>query len=1262
MTVVAAVSIPSDSIKIRWREPFLSAGLNRKAHGTSLRGVYRGFDATASAPATITLQVEQPKLGTGDSLSAVSGTTQVLIDVAGLFSPEDAAKSVTITGAVNGVNNGTFQISRFVSPTRIEIQNSVGVAETSSFSWSINPFAVDSVAVLDDPSQGYTTTVRYDANVTLNAAGLPLPLATNAAASGTGGDLSALSAGKQTLTDAGANWTSAEVGRYITIVGALSGNNGTFLITRFIAATQIEFFNPTGVAQVAGAFTWSVVQRNWVILDVDYRQGVSSSGSIRLVNAVSDLAAQPHSVRICRLDIPTNAATLSASYVVQVRDADPINPDVTTRPWASDTHSGAAFPGYRPQSILDVSDYSGLGAVTQVTLSGKFFVGFGATGTANKYFAFAAQTADSSQQQLLGANQNAITVNRIINPVTNAEVVPNIDAEVDLLGFIANPKVEANFSTVVEVDFSATDPRVLAYKYTTAGLLTPNLTSTEPIRSFMRPALDVPSRNFNYITLPASTNVQVALEDADERITASRQRIVTVGPVGSHANFEGNTHAVFVSALADLGASGGTVLVYPTVYNFGATVVISAQGVTIKGVKSGFIGNDIALRKGDAFRDALFSMTDIGGVVFEDLVFDDAVTAGGVLATAAQLVQNVSAVSPLEGMKVRRCYFISSATDITKVWRQIECNGSGAGAGSNIKNLEITNCKFDSAGNDVSIRLTDISSFDISNNRQIDSRSQNLGFIFSTNSNFSTGGTHTADLKVANNKINLPLGLSTADSIHLEVPGGSGAKSKVAVTGNLIQNISGGGADAAIWLSPKNSADLTNHSVWVLDNQIDWKGNYCVRVSATAGQPLGSLAIRGNTFTGTTNPKPFFNVGAFACSIEHNQFTGGAPHFIISAFKWFDDTIAGKFVFADNAGTMVGDFAEPIAVSFPANARVSGNHLIRTRTAGGSFGTLISAAAGCVFEGNIFDCTHANLTTAGDNVMDIAGNNVLVRGSHFLGTLNVQDGVTSSVVVLGTQLVGCHLEGLRYAVLLSAGSRRLQVESCLFRTFMRGVRCSQGAATTVDAQVVGNNFIFNHAVDDAAAGVGLGVELGNLSAVSGNHFRDLTATAGDAGIRKIVSCSSGTSITANTFENLLSVSTVIGAGSRNTVSGNIIGGVLFDAIGKNNTQAVDNSAIIAITVGGNSTVTGNSIDNIGNGTNTGQGIYFVGTGRVTITGNLIDGIVGGIQGTVVIDCSNANRATVFGNISEGPGTGYVIVDATTLTYGNGTPDQDNILL
>jgi len=79
----------------------------------------------------------QPTTGTGDSIDATATPTMELTDSAGDFHSGMVGRSITISGATNPGNNGTFTITAFTSSAVIEYTNASGVTETSSFTWSV---------------------------------------------------------------------------------------------------------------------------------------------------------------------------------------------------------------------------------------------------------------------------------------------------------------------------------------------------------------------------------------------------------------------------------------------------------------------------------------------------------------------------------------------------------------------------------------------------------------------------------------------------------------------------------------------------------------------------------------------------------------------------------------------------------------------------------------------------------------------------------------------------------------------------------------------------------------------------------------------------------------------------------------------------------------------------------------------------------------------------------------------------------------------
>jgi hypothetical protein len=80
------------------------------------------------------------------------------------------------------------------------------------------------------------------------------PIAPTAAFTGPAGPL----VDRMTLTDSGATFTAADVGKWVTIAGATTpANDGTFLITAQ-AGTTLEYLNAAGVAEAQGSATYSL--------------------------------------------------------------------------------------------------------------------------------------------------------------------------------------------------------------------------------------------------------------------------------------------------------------------------------------------------------------------------------------------------------------------------------------------------------------------------------------------------------------------------------------------------------------------------------------------------------------------------------------------------------------------------------------------------------------------------------------------------------------------------------------------------------------------------------------------------------------------------------------------------------------------------------------------------------------------------------------------------------------------------------------------
>jgi hypothetical protein len=113
-------------------------------------------------------------------------------------------------------------------------------------------------AVISNPAMGgyFQGTLSYP--VVVGATKISLDYHTTV--TGAGDSLSALAVATQTLTDAGATFTSSMVGKTITIRGsAVAGNNGSFPITAVTGLNTIEFTNAGGGVEAgfgAGGGTW----------------------------------------------------------------------------------------------------------------------------------------------------------------------------------------------------------------------------------------------------------------------------------------------------------------------------------------------------------------------------------------------------------------------------------------------------------------------------------------------------------------------------------------------------------------------------------------------------------------------------------------------------------------------------------------------------------------------------------------------------------------------------------------------------------------------------------------------------------------------------------------------------------------------------------------------------------------------------------------------------------------------------------------------
>jgi len=153
--------------------------------------------------------------GTSPVIGAPSNGNSVISSVSG-FTANSVGRFLTIAGAVNAGNNGTFRI----------------VAQTGTTATIFNPSAV---------SETGTATVSWTekqggAGASITASGTGGAIAGRAIVSGLTGMVSPTTS----------PLNRGSTGDRLTIIGAATGaNNGTFMITRVISSSSVEIDNPS---------------------------------------------------------------------------------------------------------------------------------------------------------------------------------------------------------------------------------------------------------------------------------------------------------------------------------------------------------------------------------------------------------------------------------------------------------------------------------------------------------------------------------------------------------------------------------------------------------------------------------------------------------------------------------------------------------------------------------------------------------------------------------------------------------------------------------------------------------------------------------------------------------------------------------------------------------------------------------------------------------------------------------------------------------
>jgi len=202
-------------------------------------------------------------IASGSSTATTSDTETIDITSPGYaFALSDVGRYLTLVGFSTPEEDGIYRILEYVSVLgdvyTIKVDKRMGphsdgftAAETVDWAlWSSDdaytPDQGDIAVVIGKGKTGAGTTTG----------------------DGTGDDISMVGS-VATLTDAGANFQTSDVGKDITISNASNpGNNGTFAIASRISATQITYNNASGVNETS-AFDWQITYDYHLKIEVD---------------------------------------------------------------------------------------------------------------------------------------------------------------------------------------------------------------------------------------------------------------------------------------------------------------------------------------------------------------------------------------------------------------------------------------------------------------------------------------------------------------------------------------------------------------------------------------------------------------------------------------------------------------------------------------------------------------------------------------------------------------------------------------------------------------------------------------------------------------------------------------------------------------------------------------------------------------------------------------------------------------------------------
>jgi len=235
------------------------------------------------------------RLGT---ISAVTPGVDATLTGGTGFTAASVGRYLRVNNAATPANNGLFRISVFISATSVKYENTVAVfpdANSGSLLWSesVGTGLMTANATLANPAfrtkstfQGGTEDAfetEVAATKSIGQMIMVADLATGSASTGNAGavSISAASAvsGFATVTvsafGTGGPFSASSVHRLLTLAGSASGNNGTYIVTRFISANSVEVSHTTLVNEAAG--TLSSVEKNPKVAWIASAQGATGA-------------------------------------------------------------------------------------------------------------------------------------------------------------------------------------------------------------------------------------------------------------------------------------------------------------------------------------------------------------------------------------------------------------------------------------------------------------------------------------------------------------------------------------------------------------------------------------------------------------------------------------------------------------------------------------------------------------------------------------------------------------------------------------------------------------------------------------------------------------------------------------------------------------------------------------------------------------------------------------------------------------------------